>query len=41
MGERNLNQGSGEITISAVHGSEHATFVATFPGDERDGSAKS
>jgi len=34
--ERNLDDGSCEITMSAVDGSEKVMFVATFPGDKRD-----
>ena len=34
--ERNLDNGSCEITITAIDGSEQVTFVATFPGDKRD-----
>ena len=39
--ERNLDDGSCEITISAVDGSEQVTLVATFPGDKRDRFASS
>jgi hypothetical protein len=39
--ERNLDDGSCEITISGVDGSEQVTFVATFPGDKRDRFASS
>jgi hypothetical protein len=39
--ERNMDNGSLEITISAVDGSEQVTFVATFPGDKRDRFASS
>ena len=39
--ERNLDDGSCEITISAVDGSEQVTFVTTFPGDNRDRFASS
>jgi len=39
--ERNLDDGSCGITISAVDGSEQVTFVATFPGDKRDKFASS
>jgi len=34
--ERNLDDGSCKITISAVDGSEQVTFVTTFLGDKRD-----
>ena len=39
--ERNLDNSSCEITISAVDGSEQVTFVATIPGDKRDRVASS
>jgi len=39
--ERNRKDGSCEITISAVDGSEQVTFFATFQGDKRDGFASS
>jgi hypothetical protein len=39
--ERNLDDGSCEITISAVDGSEQVTFVATFPGDKTERFASS
>jgi hypothetical protein len=34
--ERNLDDGSCEITITPVDGSEQVMFVATYPGDKRD-----
>jgi hypothetical protein len=39
--ERNLDDGSCKITISAVDGSEQVTFVVIFPGDKRDRLASS
>jgi hypothetical protein len=39
--ERNLDDGSCEITISAVDGSERVTFVATFLEDKLDRFARS
>ena len=33
--ERNLDNGSCQITISAIDGSEQVTFVVTFPTDKR------
>jgi len=39
--ERNLDDGSCEIIISAVDGSKEVMFVATFPGDKRDRFASS
>jgi len=39
--EGNLDDGSCEITISAVDGSEQVTFMATFLGDKRDRFASS
>jgi len=39
--ERNLDDGSGEITISDVDGSEQVMFVATFPGAKPDRFASS
>jgi hypothetical protein len=39
--ERNVDNGSYEITISAVDGSEQVTFVATLLGDKRDRFASS
>jgi len=39
--ERNLDDGSCEITISAVDGSGQVTFVAPFPGDKGDRFASS
>jgi hypothetical protein len=39
--ERNLDDGSCEIIISAVDGSEQVTFVTTFPGEKRDRFASS
>jgi len=36
MCERNLDDGSCEITISAVNGSQQVMSVTTFPGDKRD-----
>ena len=34
--EKNLDEGSCEITISAIDWSEQVTFVASSPGDNRD-----
>ena len=39
--ERNLDDGSCEITITAADVTEQATFVATYPGDKRDRFATS
>jgi len=39
--KRNVDNGSCEITISAVDGSEQVMFVATFPADKRDRFASS
>jgi len=39
--ERNLHDGSSEITIPAVDGSEQVTSVAAIPGDRRDRVASS
>jgi len=38
--ERNLDDGSWEITIEAVDGLEQLMFVATCPGDKRDRFAR-
>jgi len=38
---RNLDNGSCEITIAAIDGSEQVTFVATFSGDKKDTFASS
>jgi len=39
--QRNMEDGSCEITDSAVDGSDQVTFVATFPGDKMDRFASS
>ena len=39
--ERNLDDGSCEITITAANGTKQVTFVATYSGDKRDRFATS
>ena len=39
--ERDLDDGSCGITITAVNGTKQVTFVATYPGDRRDRFATS
>ena len=39
--ERNLDNGSCKITISAIDSSEQVSFIATFPGDWKDRFASS